>query len=74
MLSGESFCRQFILGQAFFESRFGKRCDVYMLPDTFGYSAALPQIARLSGCKYFFTQKISWNQQYVSPFPSHVRG
>ena len=61
--SGESFCRQFMLGQSFFKSRFGKTCDIFMLPDTFGYSAALPQIARLCGCDKFFTQKMSWNAQ-----------
>lgn len=32
--SGESFCRQFLLGQNYFQSRFGKRCDIFMLPDT----------------------------------------
>lgn len=32
--SGESFCRQFLLGQNFFQSRFGKRCDIFVLPDT----------------------------------------
>jgi len=26
-----------------------------------GYSSQLPQIARLSGCDNFFTQKLSWN-------------
>jgi alpha-mannosidase len=31
-------------------------CDV-----TVGYSSQLPQIARLSGCDNFFTQKLSWN-------------
>jgi alpha-mannosidase len=34
MLSGESFCRQFLLGQNFFLSRFGKRCNTFVLPDT----------------------------------------
>ncbi|ORY32631.1 alpha-mannosidase [Naematelia encephala] len=67
MLSGESFCRQFLLGQNFFESRFGKRCETFMLPDTFGYSASLPQIARLSDCRNFFTQKISWNAYNAFP-------
>lgn len=32
------------------------------IPDVFGYSAALPQIIRKSGCDFFLTQKISWNQ------------
>ncbi|ORY26759.1 glycoside hydrolase family 38 protein [Naematelia encephala] len=61
MPSGESFCRQFLLGQKYFLSRFGKRADIFVLPDTFGYSAQLPQLARSSGCHAFFTQKLSWN-------------
>lgn len=32
------------------------------MPDTFGYSAALPQIIAASGTRWFMTQKISWNQ------------
>ncbi|KAI9329640.1 galactose mutarotase-like domain-containing protein [Obelidium mucronatum] len=67
MPSGEALCRQFLYGQRYFESRFGKRCKVFWLPDTFGYSAQLPQISTLSGMKYFFTQKISWNN--INKFP-----
>ncbi|KAJ3030442.1 UNVERIFIED_CONTAM: Alpha-mannosidase 2C1 [Siphonaria sp. JEL0065] len=67
MPSGEALCRQFLYGQRYFESRFGKRCAVFWLPDTFGYSAQLPQISNLSGMKYFFTQKISWNN--INRFP-----
>ncbi|KAJ3193268.1 Alpha-mannosidase 2C1 [Irineochytrium annulatum] len=65
--SGEGFCRQFLHGQRYFESRFGKRCGVFWLPDTFGYSAQLPQIVKESGLKYFFTQKLSWNN--INKFP-----
>ena len=32
--SGESLCRQFLYGQAYFQSRFGKRSDVLVLPDS----------------------------------------
>src|SRR5688500_3024991 len=58
MRSGESLCRQFILGRRYFESRFGARCTTFWLPDTFGYSAQLPQLCRLSGMSRFFTQKL----------------
>ncbi|KAI9362490.1 glycosyl hydrolases family 38 N-terminal domain-containing protein [Zopfochytrium polystomum] len=68
MPSGEALCRQFLYGQRFFESRFGQRCKVFWLPDTFGYSAQLPQIVHLSGLKYFFTQKLSWNN--INRFPN----
>ena len=42
--SGESLCRQFLYGQRYFKEKFGKICDTFVLPDTFGYSSQLPQI------------------------------
>nr|KAJ3416023.1 Alpha-mannosidase 2C1 [Polyrhizophydium stewartii] len=65
--SGEALCRQFLYGQHLFERMFGKRCSVFWLPDTFGYAAQLPQIVREAGLKYFFTQKLSWNN--INKFP-----
>ncbi|KAF3923173.1 Alpha-mannosidase [Dactylellina cionopaga] len=67
MPSGESLVRQFITGQRFFESRFGSRCETFWLPDTFGYSAQIPQLCRLAGMTRFFTQKLSWNN--INNFP-----
>lgn len=67
MPSGEALCRQFLYGQRFFESRFGKRSETFVLPDTFGYSSQLPQISRLSGAPNFFTQKLSWNHDNQFP-------
>ncbi|KAI7899040.1 glycosyl hydrolases family 38 N-terminal domain-containing protein [Cokeromyces recurvatus] len=67
MPSGESLCRQFLLGQRFFEQNFGKRCKVFWLPDSFGYSPQLPQLVKLADMDYFFTQKLSWNN--VNKFP-----
>ncbi|KAI9293878.1 hypothetical protein K502DRAFT_280964, partial [Neoconidiobolus thromboides FSU 785] len=67
MPSGESFCRQFLLGQRFYEQNFGKRSRVFWLPDTFGYSAQLPQIIKEAKLDYFFTQKLSWNN--IDKFP-----
>ncbi|KAK0524454.1 Glycoside hydrolase, 38 vacuolar alpha mannosidase [Tilletia horrida] len=67
MPSGEGFVRQFLYGQRFFETRFGKRCNIFWLPDTFGYNAQIPQIARNAGADYFFTQKLSWNN--IDKFP-----
>ncbi len=61
MPSGESFVRQFLLGQRFFEREFGERCRVFWNPDVFGYSAAMPQIMKQAGIDYFLTQKLSWN-------------
>lgn len=67
MPSGESLVRQFVYGQRFFEGNFGERCQTFWLPDTFGYSAQLPQICRLAGMTRFFTQKLSWNN--INKFP-----
>lgn len=68
--SGESFCRQFLYGQRFFKSEFGACCEEFWLPDTFGYSAQLPQIIRQSGIKYFLTQKLSWNVRHSWSSPT----
>jgi len=65
--NGESFIRQFLLGQKFFEKEFGIRCQEFWLPDTFGYSAQIPQIMMHCGMKRFVTQKMSWN--VVNKFP-----
>ena len=58
MPSGESLVRQYLYGQRYFKSRFGSYCREAWLPDTFGYASQLPQILRLAGLKYFFTQKV----------------
>eukprot|EP01116_Phalansterium_solitarium_P008232 TRINITY_DN2178_c0_g1_i3.p1 TRINITY_DN2178_c0_g1~~TRINITY_DN2178_c0_g1_i3.p1 ORF type:complete len:1036 (+),score=353.53 TRINITY_DN2178_c0_g1_i3:2026-5133(+) len=68
--SGESLVRQFVVGQRFFQAEFGKRCNVFWLPDTFGYAAQLPQIIRGAGIEYFLTQKLSWSQ--FNKFPHHT--
>ncbi|RNI24337.1 alpha-mannosidase [Flexivirga caeni] len=70
MVGGEAMVRQFVMGQGYFREKFGITCREVWLPDSFGYSAALPQIARQAGCTHFLTQKISWNQQNV--FPHHT--
>jgi alpha-mannosidase len=67
MPSGESLVRQFLYGQRFFEGNFGKRCETFWLPDTFGYSSQLPQICRLADMTRFLTQKLSWNN--INNFP-----
>lgn len=67
MPSGESLVRQFLYGQRFFEANFGQRSQTFWLPDTFGYSAQLPQLCRLAGMDRFLTQKLSWNN--INNFP-----
>ncbi|XP_067871455.1 alpha-mannosidase 2C1 isoform X1 [Heterodontus francisci] len=68
--SGESMVRQFLQGQRFFQQEFGKQCCEFWLPDTFGYSAQLPQIMQGCGITRFLTQKLSWN--LVNEFPHHT--
>jgi len=59
---GESLVRQFLYGKRYLKEVLGVDTNVLWLPDVFGYSAALPQIAKKSGIDYFMTTKISWNQ------------
>lgn len=69
---GESLARQFLYGQRFFEKEFGKRCRVLWLPDVFGYSAALPQLMKLSGIDYFMTTKLSWSEYNLTPYDTFM--
>jgi alpha-mannosidase len=68
MPSGESFARQFLQGQTWLQNELGITASSFWLPDTFGYSAGLPQIARGAGCETFITQKLSWNSINVFPY------
>ncbi len=66
--SGESLVRQFIHGKRFFREEFGRDNEILWLPDVFGYSAALPQIMKECGIRYFMTTKISWNEFNKMPY------
>ncbi|MDO4899732.1 alpha-mannosidase [Actinomyces sp.] len=68
--AGESLVRQLTEGTAFFRDELAAACHEIWLPDSFGYTGALPQIAHLAGYDNFLTQKISWNQ--VDAFPHHT--
>ncbi|GAA5860859.1 hypothetical protein JCM8547_003871 [Rhodosporidiobolus lusitaniae] len=70
--SGESLSRQLLYGQRYLLSRFGKISKTFWLPDSFGYNAAIPQLARLAGMTAFFTQKTSWNQFNEFPLTSFI--
>jgi len=72
MPSGESLVRQFIYGKRFFMDEFGIDSILLWLPDTFGFSAALPQIAKGCEIKYFSTQKIIRNYYEGDPFPYNI--
>ncbi|GFJ89586.1 hypothetical protein Prum_032280 [Phytohabitans rumicis] len=67
---GEALARQLVHGKRFFMDEFGVECEEIWLPDSFGYTAAFPQIARLAGVRWFLTQKLSWNQ--TNKLPHHT--
>ncbi len=58
---GEALARQLVYGKRFFLDAFGIETRDVWLPDSFGYTPALPQLARLAGNEWFLTQKLSWN-------------
>lgn len=59
--SGEALVRQLLYGKRFFMQELGVETRVLWLPDVFGYPGNLPQLIKESGCDYFLTQKLSWN-------------
>jgi alpha-mannosidase len=70
LLSGESWVRQLLFGQRYFESRFGRRVNVAWLPDSFGFNGSLPQLLVSAGIPFFFTHKLSWSER--NPFPYNL--
>lgn len=71
MTSGESLVRQILHGKRYYKDELGVDSVVLWLPDTFGYSAALPQILKSCGVKYLVTQKIFWSYNEGDQFPYH---
>ena len=67
---GEALARQFLEGASFFRDEFGMDCPEVWLPDSFGYSGSLPQIAASAGARWMLTQKMSWND--TNSFPHHT--
>ncbi len=68
---GESLIRQLLYGKKYYKDVFGVDCQVLWLPDTFGYTGALPQLLRSCGVKYLVTQKIFWSYNGGEQFPYH---
>jgi alpha-mannosidase len=67
---GEAMARQFVHGKRFFLEEFGVETEEVWLPDSFGFSGALPQLIKLSGARWFLSTKLSWNQ--TNRFPHHT--
>lgn len=70
LIGGESMIRQFYYGKRFFRDEFGQDMKIFWVPDSFGYSACIPQVMKLADVPYFLTQKMSWNT--VTKFPYHT--
>lgn len=71
MASGEALIRQLLYGKQYYKDVLGVDSVVLWLPDTFGYTAALPQILNGCGVKYLVTQKIFWSYNEGDTFPYH---
>lgn len=70
MPSAEAFLRQFLLGQKDFQRYFGKKSRTAWLPDTFGFTSAMPQIMRHAGIDALVTIKVTWNE--TNPLPDNL--
>lgn len=66
--SAESYVRHMLYGNRFFRREFGVASDEYMLPDCFGFPAAIPSLLAHCGVKQFSTQKLTWNAVVPIPF------
>ena len=64
----ESLVRQELYGQKFWQEEFGGYVHLRWLPDTFGYSAAIPQILKQTEQDYFMTIKLSWSNRTLFPY------
>ncbi len=70
--SGESLIRQFVWGRRWFRRELGVETCLAWMPDTFGFSAALPQIMAKCGVRYFATQKLTRQDPEAEPFPYNI--
>ncbi len=67
--SGESLIRQFVRGKRWFRRELGVESKLAWMPDTFGFSAALPQIMHKCQIPYFATQKLIRQDPECQSFP-----
>ncbi len=67
--SGESLIRQLVRGKRWFRREMGVESKLAWMPDTFGFSAALPQILKKCQVPYFATQKLIRQDPEAEPFP-----
>jgi alpha-mannosidase len=67
--AGESLVRQILCATRYWQQKFGPAAPqrFLFLPDTFGFSGALPQIMAQAGLDTFITNKLCWND--TNEFP-----
>lgn len=65
---GEYLIRQFLWGMNYTREKFGYSSNAFFLPDSFGFSAALPQILKGCGLSYFLTTKVGWSDTNKFPY------
>ena len=70
--SGESLIRQFVRGKRWFRENLGVESQMAWMPDTFGFSGALPQIMKKCQVPYFATQKLIRQDPEAEPFPYNI--
>jgi alpha-mannosidase len=63
--SGESFIRQALLGQRYFQSRFGKIATVGYNIDSFGHNANLPQLLRKAGLTSYIFMRPNQDEKHL---------
>ena len=70
--SGESLIRQTVWGKRWYRRELDTDSRMAWMPDTFGFSAALPQILKKCGVPYFATQKLLRQDPEADPFPYNL--
>ncbi len=68
MPSGETLIREIVYAQRYFADRFSVKPETLWLPDSFGFTNTLPSLAAGCGVKYFYTQKLNWNDTILFPY------
>lgn len=66
---GESLIRQLLYGKRWYRRHFGINSQVAWQPDTFGFTAALPQILKKMDVPYFASQKLTRADPECQRFP-----
>lgn len=70
--NGESLIQQFVRGKRWFKNELGVDSKMAWLPDTFGFSGALPQIMKGCDVPYFATQKLLRSDPECEQFPYNI--